>query len=96
MDDPEWHIYYAVRTGIRYTGMPAWNKTLSEQDMWKVTAFLSRIEKAASRGGRTIEENPPGLRRPPSIPKGNRTDTTTRGAGRITLADIYLMWGCAV
>jgi len=45
MDDPEWHIYYAVRTGIRYTGMPAWNKTLSEQDMWKVTAFLSRIEK---------------------------------------------------
>lgn len=45
IDDPEWHIYYAVRTGIRYTGMPAWNKALSEQDMWKVTAFLSRIEK---------------------------------------------------
>jgi mono/diheme cytochrome c family protein len=45
VDDPEWHIYYAVRTGIRYTGMPAWNKTLSESDMWKVTAFLSRIEK---------------------------------------------------
>ena len=44
-DDPEWHIFYAIRTGIRYTGMPAWNKTLSEQDMWKVTAFLSRIEK---------------------------------------------------
>lgn len=45
LDDPEWHIYYAVRTGIRYTGMPAWNKALSEQDMWKVTTFLSRIEK---------------------------------------------------
>ncbi len=45
LDDPEWHIYYAVRTGIRYTGMPAWNKALSDQDMWKVTAFLSRIEK---------------------------------------------------
>ncbi len=45
LDDPEWHIYYAVRTGIRYTGMPAWNKALSEQDMWKVTAFLSRIQK---------------------------------------------------
>jgi mono/diheme cytochrome c family protein len=45
VDDPEWHIYYAVRTGIRYTGMPAWNKTLSESDMWKVTACLSRIEK---------------------------------------------------
>jgi mono/diheme cytochrome c family protein len=45
LDDPEWHIYYAVRTGVRYTGMPAWNKSLSEPDMWKVTAFLARIEK---------------------------------------------------
>jgi len=45
LDDPEWHTYYAVRTGIRYTGMPSWSKTLSEQDMWKVTAFLSRIQK---------------------------------------------------
>ena len=45
LDDPEWHVYYAVRTGVRYTGMPAWNKALSEQDMWKVTAFLTRIPK---------------------------------------------------
>ncbi len=45
LDDPEWHIYYAVRTGVRYTGMPSWSKALSEQDIWKVTAFLSRIEK---------------------------------------------------
>jgi mono/diheme cytochrome c family protein len=45
LDDPEWHIFYAVRTGVRYTGMPAWNKALSESSMWKVTAFLSRIEK---------------------------------------------------
>src|SRR5271170_3704032 len=45
LDDPEWHVFYAVRTGVRYTGMPAWNKTLSEQDMWKVTAFLSHVEK---------------------------------------------------
>jgi mono/diheme cytochrome c family protein len=45
LDDPEWHIYYAVRTGVRYTGMPAWNKALSDPDIWRVTAFLSRIEK---------------------------------------------------
>jgi mono/diheme cytochrome c family protein len=42
--DPEWHIYYAVRSGVRYTGMPAWNKALSDQDTWKVTAFLARIQ----------------------------------------------------
>jgi len=43
LDDPEWHTYYVVRNGIRYTGMPAWNHTLSEEDSWKVTAFVSRI-----------------------------------------------------
>lgn len=45
LDDPEWHIFYAVRSGVRYTGMPAWNKALSEQEIWKVTGFLSRIDK---------------------------------------------------
>jgi mono/diheme cytochrome c family protein len=45
LDDPEWHINYAVRTGVRYTGMPAWKGTLSDQDIWKLTLFLSRIEK---------------------------------------------------
>jgi len=44
-DDPEWHIFYAISTGIRYTGMPSWNKTLSEQDMWKLTMFLSHMDK---------------------------------------------------
>ena len=43
-EDPEWHIYYAVRTGVRYTGMPAWNKALSDQDIWKVTSFLARVQ----------------------------------------------------
>ena len=45
LDDPEWHTYYAVRTGVRYTGMPAWSKALSEEDIWKVTGFISRIQK---------------------------------------------------
>jgi len=44
-DDPEWHLFYTIRTGIRYTGMPAWDKTLSEQDMWKITLFLSHMDK---------------------------------------------------
>lgn len=43
-DDPQWHTYYVVRNGIRYTGMPSWRHALSEQEMWKVTGFLSQIE----------------------------------------------------
>ncbi len=45
LDDPEWHVFYAIRTGVRYTGMPAWDKALSESDIWKLTAFLTRIDK---------------------------------------------------
>lgn len=44
-DDPEWHIYYVVRNGIRNTGMPAFDKGVSETDTWKIVAFLSRIQK---------------------------------------------------
>lgn len=44
-DDPEWRVFYVIRTGIRYTGMPAWDKTLSEPDLWKLTAFLTRVRK---------------------------------------------------
>lgn len=44
-DDPEWHIFYTIRTGIRYTGMPAWDKTLAPQEMWKITMFLSHMDK---------------------------------------------------
>ena len=44
-DDPEWHIFYTIRTGIRYTGMPAWDKTMTEPDMWKVTMLLSHLDK---------------------------------------------------
>ncbi len=45
LDDEEWHIFYAVRTGVRYTGMPAWGKLMTEPDIWKVTSFLSHLEK---------------------------------------------------
>jgi len=44
-DDPEWRVFYVIRTGVRYTGMPAWDRTLSEPDIWKLTAFLTRVDK---------------------------------------------------
>ncbi|HEY3973743.1 MAG TPA: cytochrome c [Candidatus Sulfotelmatobacter sp.] len=44
-DDPEWHIFYTIRTGVRYSGMPAWEKDISEQEMWKITMFLSHMDK---------------------------------------------------
>jgi thiosulfate dehydrogenase len=45
LDAPEWRTFYAIRTGVRYTGMPAWSNALGEKDIWEVTAFLSRLDK---------------------------------------------------
>jgi mono/diheme cytochrome c family protein len=44
-DDPEWHIFFTIRTGVRYTGMPSWDGVLAEQDMWKLTSFISHMDK---------------------------------------------------
>jgi mono/diheme cytochrome c family protein len=45
LDDPEWYTYHVIKHGVRWTGMPAWNKRLKDEELWKLTAFLSRINK---------------------------------------------------
>ena len=58
LDDPEWHVFYAIRTGVRYTAMPAWDKTLSEPDIWKLYRILTRNRQTAARGScRTTGRN---------------------------------------
>jgi len=39
-DDPEGEIYWKVKNGIRLTGMPGFEESLSEQEMWQVSLFL--------------------------------------------------------
>ncbi len=45
MDDPEWFIFYVTKHGVRLTGMPAWGRQLKDDEIWKIAAFLSRIDK---------------------------------------------------
>jgi mono/diheme cytochrome c family protein len=44
LDDEEWHTFYVIKHGIRYTGMPAWGEILDDETIWKVTSFLSRLD----------------------------------------------------
>lgn len=37
--------FYIIEHGIRWTGMPAWNQTLSDGQVWQVVTFLSNMEK---------------------------------------------------
>ncbi len=44
-DDPEAAIYWKVKHGIKFTGMPAFSPTLTEKEMWEVTTFLKNQDK---------------------------------------------------
>ena len=38
-DPPSW-IFWVTKHGVRMTGMPAWTPILSDDDIWKITAFI--------------------------------------------------------
>lgn len=43
-DMTEGMTYQITKHGVARTGMPAWSKNLSDNDIWKLTAFLKRME----------------------------------------------------
>ena len=44
-DMPENQNFYIIQHGIRWTGMPSWQKTLNDTEIWQVVTFMSNIEK---------------------------------------------------
>ena len=45
MDDPEWHIYYAIRTGVRYTGNAGLEQSPERSGYLEGDRVLSHIDK---------------------------------------------------
>jgi mono/diheme cytochrome c family protein len=41
-DDPEGETYWKIENGYRFTGMPSFKGTLTEQQIWEITYFLKR------------------------------------------------------
>ena len=44
-DDEEAWLFWVAKHGVRMTGMPAWSAVLSDDDIWKVVAFIKRSDK---------------------------------------------------
>jgi len=44
-DDAEGVSFWKVKHGIRWTGMPSWKDTLSDQQIWTVALFLKHMDK---------------------------------------------------
>jgi mono/diheme cytochrome c family protein len=43
-DDDESETFWKIEHGIRFSGMPAFEKTLSTDDAWKIAMFLKRMD----------------------------------------------------
>ena len=50
--------FYIIQHGIRWTGMPAWNKTLNDTQIWQLVTFLSNIEKLPPAATSKLEIQP--------------------------------------
>lgn len=58
-DMPENQNFYITQHGIRFSGMPAWNGTLSETQIWMLVTFMSNIEKLPPAALRELEPAAP-------------------------------------
>jgi mono/diheme cytochrome c family protein len=43
--DPDNWLFWITKHGVRMTGMPAWDGVMSDEEMWKVVAFIKHSDK---------------------------------------------------
>ena len=85
-DDPPGETYWKVANGIRLTGMPSYNKVLSETQMWQVTLLLANADKPLPPGTlellkQPLDLDPAALAAPPpsNAPPQKITDQDING-----------------
>jgi thiosulfate dehydrogenase len=78
-DDDAW-LFWVTKHGVRMTGMPAWTGILSDEEMWKVVAFIKHSDKLppesqaawqqlATTPGEIEEHTPEQHHMPADVPK---------------------------
>ena len=50
-------LFWIVKHGIRNTGMPAWGRLLTDQDIWKVVAVLRRLDSLPPAVETSVKEH---------------------------------------
>jgi len=59
-DMPDNQGFYVTKHGIRWTGMPAWGSVLTDEQMWTIVTFMSKIEKLPPAARAALEPPAPG------------------------------------
>ena len=55
-DDPVGETYWKVRNGIRLSGMPSFAASLTEKQMWDVSALMARANNLPSAAQRALQD----------------------------------------
>jgi thiosulfate dehydrogenase len=58
-DDPAGVTYWKVKNGIRLTGMPAFQQSMSDAQLWQVTALVARADKLPPEVMEALKPGPP-------------------------------------
>lgn len=53
MNDGE--TLYIIQRGIRWSGMPAWNRTLSDEQIWQIVVFFDNMHKLPPAAQKVFE-----------------------------------------
>ncbi len=56
-DDPEGESFWKIQHGIRWTGMPSWANTLSDQEIWTLALFLKHMDQATPPAPQQVWQN---------------------------------------
>jgi thiosulfate dehydrogenase len=67
-DDPPGETWWKVANGIRLTGMPAFDRSLSDTQIWQVSLFLANADKLPPPVEAVLHEQPAQASPPPTIP----------------------------
>lgn len=67
-DDPPGVTYWKIEHGIRFTGMPAYDKSLDEKSIWDITYFLAHKPEELAAPARAMWEKPETVPAPTPMP----------------------------
>ncbi len=84
-DMPQNQNVWIIQHGVGRTGMPAWDKLMSDTEIWQVTAFLAKteelnelsapVQQAWKSGGQAeLGAQPPAQQATPAVPTGQHQD----------------------
>ncbi|GAB3372813.1 c-type cytochrome [Azotobacter armeniacus] len=67
--------FWVIKHGIKATAMPAWGRSMADEYIWELVAFVERLPSLNAEGYRSLVESSPGHRHGggESMPQGQGT-----------------------